>query len=195
MCVLLGAHGCACVLTHGCQHTSSAGVHVYKRRCDPQGKVMAEPGPPGEGYVLGSRQLGAKPPAPVRLGSRCPLLLGPPGADKAASPGIAPAPPLHICLAGVTAGVGGWQGRVLSELWRSLNPRVARGTAPKPQSLYLSLPSILLLQLSCPSPGSKLQPPSFSPGITSSRKPYLNRHQGVRSPFSVHPLCVGFAPP
>lgn len=76
-----------------------------------------------------------------------------------------------------------------------LNPRVAGGTAPKPQSPYLSLPSILLLQLPCPSPGSKLQPLSFSPGITSSRKPYLNRHPGVRSPFSVHPLCVGFAPP
>ncbi|KAB0401609.1 hypothetical protein E2I00_007267, partial [Balaenoptera physalus] len=41
------------------------------------------------------------------------------GADKAASPGIAPAPPLRVCLAGVTAGVGGRQGRVLSEAWSS----------------------------------------------------------------------------
>ncbi|XP_061256485.1 mesothelin-like protein [Bos javanicus] len=41
--------------------------------------------------------------ASTHVKCRCPLCLGPPGADKAASPGIAPPPPLHICLEGVAA--------------------------------------------------------------------------------------------
>ncbi|XP_060262300.1 mesothelin-like protein [Ovis aries] len=55
--------------------------------------------------------------ASTRAKRRCLLYLGPPGADKAASPGIAPPPPLHICLEGVAARVGGQQGSVLSGSW------------------------------------------------------------------------------
>ncbi|EPY90062.1 mesothelin-like protein [Camelus ferus] len=40
---------------------------------------------------------------PTGLQSKCPLCLGPRGADMAASPGIALAPPLHVCLAGIAA--------------------------------------------------------------------------------------------
>ncbi|KAM7227892.1 hypothetical protein CapIbe_020346 [Capra ibex] len=104
-CQRVWAHrGCGCgrtILT-----ASLAGQRiVFLQRAS--GTAVCHPRVPGSCWDGGTQP----PPPRVRLQDlfsaevpgRCLLYLGPPGADKAASPGIAPPPPLHICLEGVAA--------------------------------------------------------------------------------------------
>lgn len=70
-------------------HTMKAEIPVYERTYHPRGTT-----PPWEGVTLGSCQPCAQHLTLLGLRSRC-HCAGAPGANIGASPGTAPAPPLH----------------------------------------------------------------------------------------------------
>lgn len=93
-------------------HTVKAGVHVYEytqhlRHRTPSGKGLC--------WAATNQVLSLPLPRDWGAGARC---AGAPRANTTASPGTTPAPPLYVYLAGITAGVGGFTGRMLGEAWR-----------------------------------------------------------------------------
>lgn len=93
-------------------HTVKAGVHMYEytqhlRHRTPSGKGLC--------WAATNQVLSLPLPRDWGAGARC---AGAPRANTTASPGTTPAPPLYVYLAGITAGVGGFTGRMLGEAWR-----------------------------------------------------------------------------